>query len=114
MRQRRHLLPLQRLRAQGSARASSSAPIQSLSVPQEGTVQGPKAHDVPTERGLASAKVDGQDPPINDKGNPYRERVVSDQERRGIIITVILICTRCRKGIEISKGSALSNGRNLE
>jgi hypothetical protein len=45
-----------------------SGPIQSLSVPQEGTAQGPTAHNVPTERVLASAKVDGQDPPMNDKG----------------------------------------------
>ncbi len=63
--------------------ASPSAPVQGLSVPREGTAQGPKAHNVPTERGLASAKVNGRDPPINDKGIQYNERVVSDQERGG-------------------------------
>ncbi len=94
--------------------ANPNAPIQSLRVPQEGTDQGPKARNVPTEQGLASAKVDGQDPPMNDKGIQYREKVVSDHERGGIIITVIIIFTRHRKGIKISKGSALSNGRNVE
>ncbi len=93
MRQRRQLLPLLRLRAQGLAQGKPPAPIQNLSVPQEGKAQGPMAHHVPTERGLASASIDGQDPPTNDKGIRYRERVVSVQERGGIIITVIIICT---------------------
>ncbi len=50
-------------------------------------------HKVPTERGLASAKIDGQDPPMNDKGIQYRKKVVSDQERGCIIFTVLIICT---------------------
>jgi hypothetical protein len=63
--------------------ASPSAPIQSLGVPREGTAQGPMAHNVPTERGLASAKVDGQSPPTDNRGIQSSERVVSDPERGG-------------------------------
>ncbi len=64
-----------------------------MSVPREGEAKGQVARNAPTERGIASARVDGQDPPTKDRGIQDSERVVSDQERGGIIITVILICT---------------------
>ncbi len=67
---------------------------------------------MPTERGLASTKVDGQDPPINNKGIQSREKLVSDQERGDIIITII-ICSWHINRIETPKGNALFNGRNV-
>ena len=63
--------------------ASPSAPVHNPSMPREGMAQGPMARNVPTERGLASARVDGQAPPTNSRGIKYSERVVSDQEKEG-------------------------------
>ena len=62
---------------------AAGAPSCDLGVPLKGTTQEAQAPKGPTERGLASANIDGLKPPVGNKLTKGQNGVMSDQEGGG-------------------------------